>query len=457
MQETPDILLFLGRFHPLIVHLPIGFLLMAFLLKLFSLRKNHEKLKFALPFTLFLGAISALFACILGYLLSFSGDYAEDALDTHFWFGIATTLAAFLAWALSAKKIKLTKLQNGKSVLTVLLFTVVLLTATGHYGGNLTHGSDYLTTYFPFGKKKNTLLPAPNSVQEAQVYGHLVAPILENKCLSCHNSTKKKGGLSFESSEAMNKGGKTGPVLIAGDTTKSQIIERVTMNPKDEKFMPPEGKTPLDQDEITLLKFWIAQGNGSFDTILNAVNPSEEIERIAAKLLGINSVESDTKELFPKVPEVSNSILNELRLSGFKIRELISKSNLFDISLPAGYLKSEEETTVLLQKLNALKQNILWLSLPENSINDNHLEMIGAFKNLKRLRLEKNKITDTGISHLINLENLEVLNLYQTQVSPSAIEKLLKIPSLKKVYIWETSISKKDVDVLDKDTLEFIL
>jgi len=53
---------FLGRFHPLIVHLPIGFLLLAFIFECLSLLDTYKKLKVAVKPSLLLGAAFAVVA-----------------------------------------------------------------------------------------------------------------------------------------------------------------------------------------------------------------------------------------------------------------------------------------------------------------------------------------------------------------------------------------------------------
>ena len=70
-----DITTFSGHLHPLIVHLPIGFILLAVVFNILSYRKKYESLKPAIPITLLMGFISAVLACIFGYVLSTSGDY----------------------------------------------------------------------------------------------------------------------------------------------------------------------------------------------------------------------------------------------------------------------------------------------------------------------------------------------------------------------------------------------
>jgi len=443
MSEAPDIVLFVGRFHPLLVHLPIGFLFFAFILKVFALWKGNKTLSAAIPLALFMGTISAFTACVLGYMLSLSGDYQEEALDIHFWFGVATTTIAFLAWLISIGKIKTIVLQQSKSYIAILSLIVILLSITGHFGGNLTHGSDYLTAYLPFGKKKKSL--PINSIEEAQIFNHLVFPILDRKCMSCHNDSKKNGQLSLASKKAIIKGGKSGPVLVAGKPSKSEIIRRVLLNPHDKKFMPSKGKTPLTKEEISIINYWIEQGNGSFDATINTVDTPNSILILAHNLLGFDA-NGKQKAVLSKGATVSPEIIAKLRNSGFKIRELIAESNLFDISLPANnkYI-TEEKLSEIMNLLLKINKNIIWLSLPANNIKDEHLKIIAKFQNLKKLRLEKNPITDIGIKHLLSLQNLESLNIYQTDITNSCIPTLSQIKNLQKVYVWGTGIDKEKI------------
>ena len=129
---------FLGHFHPLIVHLPIGILLIGLLLQWLSRKKKYEVLKQAVPVILLAGAITGLFSCITGYLLSISDDYDKSLVSWHMWMGIATTFIAFMLYA----REKNDQFKINKTLLSVAL--LILIALTGHLGGSLTHGSDYL-------------------------------------------------------------------------------------------------------------------------------------------------------------------------------------------------------------------------------------------------------------------------------------------------------------------------
>ncbi|MCL6266320.1 c-type cytochrome domain-containing protein [Flagellimonas myxillae] len=456
MNETSDIILFLGRFHPMVVHLPIGFLLFAFILEVLSRWKKNPALAIVVPLALLLGAISALVACILGYLLSLSGDYEQGALDIHFWFGIITTIIAFMAWLISANKVTIPKLQHGKPYLITLTVVIVLVGITGHYGGNLTHGADYLTAYLPFGQFKKEKLAPVATVEEAGVFAYLVDPILEDKCVSCHNASKKKGKLSFANVESLLKGGESGPAFVAGNPSASEMIRRVLLNPEDEEVMPPEGKTPLTEEEIAILNFWIQTGNGSFETKMGELEVSEEVQTIASTMLGLTPNPGEL--MLAPGPVVADSTLNKLQDYGFKIRELVAGTNLFDVAVTSNNPKITATTMPgMIRELALIKSNIIWLSLPDNKVNDDDLKTIATFENLRKLRLEKNPITDIGVGHLSTLQNLESLNLYQTKITQKSIPVFSSMQNLQSVYVWGTEIQQDEFSKKGSDRLEIIL
>jgi len=336
-------------------------------------------------------------------------------------------------------------LQRGKPYMATLTLIVILLSVTGHYGGNLTHGSDYLTAYLPFGKEKEELV-AITTIEEAQIFNHLVQPILDDKCMSCHNASKKKGQLSFANEEAITNGGKSGPVFIAGDPSKSEMIRRVLLNPHDKKFMPPEGKTPLTKEEIAIIEYWIQKGEGKFDVTLGAVETTEDIKQKAAIILGLDAKTSENNVL-EGLPVPSDQNINALIASGFKIRELVASSNMFDVILPSGSFDKEDAVDLksTLSLLTPIRKNIVWLSLGDNHITDAELSVFEGFENLKLLKLDRNPITDQGILELPSLKSLKALNLFGTQVTKSSLKNFEKFPKLEKVYVWNTQITKEDL------------
>lgn len=127
----------IGHFHPVLVHLPIGILLLALLFEVLSRRERYQMLRPGVPFALLLGAVAAAFSCLTGWLLSKSGDYESDLVNRHQWLGIGVMIVSFSAYWLKRKDYTV-----AYPITAVVLLPGILL--TGHWGISLTHGSDYL-------------------------------------------------------------------------------------------------------------------------------------------------------------------------------------------------------------------------------------------------------------------------------------------------------------------------
>lgn len=132
----------IGHLHPLLVHLPIGILIVGLLLQWLSNKKKYLPVKIILPLIFLLGTITALISCITGYFLSISDDYDRSLINWHMWMSIAATVTSAILYT----KEKNPAVDVPKKLLSVGL--LVLLIVTSHLGGSLTHGTDYLTKPF---------------------------------------------------------------------------------------------------------------------------------------------------------------------------------------------------------------------------------------------------------------------------------------------------------------------
>jgi len=86
-----------------------------------------------------------------------------------------------------------------------------------------------------------------------------IQPILANTCYECHGSEKQKAGLRLDQKAAALNGGDTGPLLLAGKSADSLIIQAVAGLKEDIARMPKK-KDSLTDEQIGLLRAWIDQG-----------------------------------------------------------------------------------------------------------------------------------------------------------------------------------------------------
>jgi len=89
-----------------------------------------------------------------------------------------------------------------------------------------------------------------------------VYPILESKCLSCHNSADAESDLILESAATILKGGGSGPGLVAGKPDESLLY--LVAARTEEPVMPPLPNqvraTALTSQELGILQQWITEG-----------------------------------------------------------------------------------------------------------------------------------------------------------------------------------------------------
>ena len=151
---------------------------------------------------------------------------------------------------------------------------LALVSITGHYGGNLTHGTTFLGEYAPsflrglIGAAPRR--PTRTSVAAADPYLDVVQPLLEQRCGTCHNDDKRKGGFSVGSYDSTLVGGDTGRAIVPGNLEASELIYRTGLPPDDEAFMPAEGKTPLTAEQVEILRWWVGAG-APHDTTVGAI------------------------------------------------------------------------------------------------------------------------------------------------------------------------------------------
>jgi len=432
-----DIAAFSGQLHPLIVHLPIGFLILALLFELLSYFKKYEFLKSSVSITLLLGFVAAVLACIFGYILSLSGDYDYRELNNHKISGIALALGTGLLFLLVSDPVK--KLfEIKRSVFTGLcIFIVALVSYTGHQGGRLTHGSEYLSLKVLLEKPREK----PVSVGQAMIFEDVVHPILIQRCSPCHRDGKRKGEFSVQTLEDLLKGGKTGPAIEAGALNKSELFARIMLDPTNEKFMPSDGKTPLTKTEIEIIQWWIEKAKVVDGKRMSELQNAQVINAKVASYLklgdfsGSEELAGETNDAVnPDIPVlVSMALIDTLRSKGLNIRVMQHKPLMLDVTLAEG---KGNLINSMKTNLKSISKNIIWLNLSNNELTDQDLDFLALMSNLEKLRLEKNPITDKIIPTVLRLKYLESINLNETKLTSAGIERLKQNPSLKRVYQW---------------------
>ena len=452
--------LFIGRFHPVLVHLPIGFLLIAAFLEVGRRTGKISVSESTISFILFWSAIGATFACIAGYLLSLGGGYEEELLSDHKWQGIGVAVFAWIAWIVKSDLLKF-KIPFSTAIYLPAFGLATILTMTaGHDGGSLTHGEGYLTQYTPepfrsiagmppITEPVTEIKPIAN-IEQAVVYRDIVQPILELRCVQCHNANKQKGDLRLDQLALILKGGEGGPGLIVGKSAESDLIKRCLLPESDDDHMPPKGKPQLTNEQIALLSWWIEQG-ASADKKVVELKKSDLVKPALASLSsGGSSVagakSSESPILHLKVQAGNEKDIEALKKAGLIVNNLSRDQNLIEVSAVNDPNFGDNQMGLL----TSLSDQITWLKLGGTKITDASLKEISRLKNLNKLHLEHTGITDTGLANLKNLQYLEYINLVDTRITDAGLKNIASMKGLKSVYVWQSAVTDSAVSQVSR-------
>ncbi|MDP6525983.1 MAG: c-type cytochrome domain-containing protein [Kiritimatiellia bacterium] len=443
-EVLPDLVVFFGRFHPPVVHAPIGFIVALLALELLALLK-HSGYRRSIRALLWLSALSSALAIILGTLLAMTGGYDLQLLTWHRWSGVGTGILTF--WMIhfyGRPTADSPPSAVHPAYWLCLLAASALVAATGHLGGSLTHGADYLTAYLP--GRADTSAPTPEapdqgSREHAALYARVIQPITSGKCASCHNETKAKGEWRLHTFEDLMSAGKTGMAVIAGDAPNSPMMKRIYLPHDNRKHMPPKGYSQLDDTELEILEWWIAGGAPREGPVPATDGLSMEALAILESDLGFATVEPGLEMLnWEQVQEAAAGLLDSPLV---QVRRTSLDSAALSVHVMADGSNNQDRVVFSLMPVHA---NITELDLGGCGITDTALVHVASFRNLADLRLQETAITDEGIKDLKTLTRLEQLNIYGTTTTDAIFETLQALPALHSLHVWQTCISRSGIE-----------
>jgi uncharacterized membrane protein len=419
-----DWLQFLGRFHPLLVHLPIGLVVLWPVLEIGGAKR--PALREAAGFVLLLAVATCLLTIFFGLLLAYGSGEIGTTVTRHMRGAIALILELLLA--LAVRNSWLTD-QRSRWYFLLLTATVATLGWTAHQGGSLTHGSDYLTRYMP-PVLRNLVAPSAVSSHPNSFFARHIFPVLDTKCVACHGTNKEQGGLRLDSYESLMAGGKDGIVIAPRNPDGSLLLKKVTLPPSDPHFMPAEGRTPLTPDEIARLRAWVQAG------------ASDEATNVPGMFF------AEDRDEAPPVGDYS-ALMSEIRRmqqsQGAKLVPMSAKASDGLILRTTDAAASFDDAQ--LQKFERFAPFIVEAELGRTSVTDASVETLAQFKNLRALHLEGTAVTGRTLGRLSSLSQLSYLNLSSTKVTSDVLAPLKSMPNLRHLYLFDTPAEPKSADV----------
>ncbi len=429
----------LGRLHPLIVHLPIGFIILGLIVQWYDQRRRREYGALIALIYLWAG-ISAILACVTGYLQYLGEGYAYDTVQWHLWGGIATALFSFLMYA----KLKESKAFDFLVKIPIVVLSItffLLISFTGHQGGSITHGEDYLVEPLPNVVKsalgfetfeEREIVLNEENWEEALIYEDVVKPILNNKCISCHNPKKAKGELLLHSEEGLLKGGENGEVLSADHAKESELYVRMNLPKSDEDHMPPKDKTQPTKEEIQLIGAWIDAGH-PFQGTIKDVGLKKEL------FLSFFPKKQDNDYPDIEIAEVSPDSILSLKKQGIHIENISRTTNFLTVSC----INKPSFTDADFELLRPISQQIAVLDLGDTQVTDAIIEKLVTLPHLTILKLDNTRITGNGLVRLAILQNLKSINLAGSQFKESYLQTFNDFEKLNTVYLYNSGLGTK--------------
>jgi uncharacterized membrane protein len=440
-----DSALFLGRFHPLLVHFPIALLAVAAVLQVvaFVSRRRQRPSGPPIGLLIWLGALGAIASAIAGLLLGSSGAYAGDIFTRHQWLGLilaGLSLVTALVWSIGEGGRRWPALQ-----FTLVVSCGVLLIPVGHLGASLTHGEGYVAEHAPSFLRgwlgaRNAARPALRTPSEVVVFEHLVLPALQTHCVSCHGPAKVEGGLRLDSFEWLTKGGDDGPVVVAAQAGTSEVVRRIYLPQSHDDAMPPPGHRPLAPADAALLRWWVDQGASRTSTLAD-LEVTGDVAPIVEALVGPLGGRGPSLPS-AAVPPAAGPALAAVRAAGFSVEPVADGTHLLNVHATNALDRIDDAAVRVLEQVAA---QVLWLDIGGTRVTDAALESVARLPNVTRLRLQNTAVTDEGVARLAGLAHLESLNVFGTRVTDTALEPMAAMKSLRTVYVWQTGVTADGV------------
>jgi len=426
---VPDLLKVAGRMHPMVLHFPIVLLITALLWETITAKKNDTYLQEAGNWILLLASFTAVSAALMGFFLSRESGYDTDAIFLHKWTGLAISLLALCWYAFK-------EIVRKKRALT---FTIGALSTAGiimagHQGATITHGDNFLLAPITVDQLKPAVL-----FEDAIAYTHLIKPILEAKCIACHNSSKAKGELIMETPELLLKGGKKGKLWDTTAVGFGLMMQRVHLPMNEKMHMPPRGKVQLTDEEINALYYWI-KGGSNFTAKITDLPSTDTLRTVAASFF--KTIEADTYAFKPAKESVVQKLNNDYRV----VAPLAKGSPALGVEFfGASFYKAEQ-----LKELQGVAVQVVSLTLNKMPVKDDDIKYISSLKNLRKLNLAFTQISGAALPQLKELKELQQLSLAGTAVKAADLSVLKNLPKLSSLYIWNTSINSSDIAAIKK-------
>ena len=419
-----------GKMHPLFLHFPI---VLGILIGIYYLVDKKGSVGSHTLHPILVGnAFLASIVAILGIFLSKQDSYDDSLIFAHQWGGIAI---AMIGWALIYLQQYNQRFKSNyiNRVQFSMVYLLVIIIFT-HKGAQLTHGASVIS--FPQKEAaENTQVIKVVTDSNATLYARAVAPILQQKCVSCHGAEKVKGELLLNTPENILKGGKDGDILTADNNKEAMLFERIHLDITHKKHMPPDGKVQLTKEEVAILSRWIKAG-GDFKMKMNELAKTDTLFLLANKYTPADNTKVEVKTGLPDLAAYNSNYCT--------VNYLYHGSDAIDVNFFQGNFYSRD----VLKKLEKLQDQVLRLNMQGMPLTNEDVSIISQFNNVEVVNLNYTNLDLKTLEPLKQLKKLKLLSICGLKFNETDLTNFLKGSNIANINIWSSIIGKAQLEKL---------
>jgi hypothetical protein len=427
---------FIGGFHPVVLHLPIGIVIAIVGQSLWKRWRGAESNDDRVLW--FLAALTATLSFGTGYLLVMGGGYQSEHLNWHLW---GAAVFTSLCWVGLAAACWNAGRRTGEVIAVGVIASVSF---TGHYGGLMVHGDPFAGA--PWLNDPARFATFGEFGEEVNVYGEIVTPILGAKCVACHGPAKQNGRLRLDSFTAIAAGGEHGRVLIPGDVERSTLLSVLRLPLNNHDHMPPPNRPQIADPELIALEYWVSSG-GEEDQVFSLANPPAELAVLLEP--GYRLLEDPDAVAAREAREAADAnrrAENRARLSvelvklpehmrlGFSFEDLESDRLHFSPATHRHLLTIDD-----LESLLSLLQDSVEVDFSGLPVSENLLRGIAASEQVSEIDFSETDVGNEVFELLAGMPALERLNIFGTRIDASAQIPAGGLANLKQLFVAQTN------------------
>jgi len=241
--------------------------------------------------------------------------------------------------------------------------------------------------------------------------------------------------MRLDTYEGVMRGGKTGPVIKAGDGKNSVLLQRISLPFSSDKIRHADGKHSLSADQIQLIALWVSVG-ASPTLAANAIQgaPATVVQPVAELTFAKNDTVTVARQRAPLAEALASLQKRYPGIIEYEARD----SALLTINASLMGSKFGDDD---IAQLKPLYNSFSVADFSNTAITDRSAPNIAAMKHLRVLRLMRTRITDATVLAFGGLNELESLNVFGTGITSASLKTAEHLPKLQHLYAGETRIT----------------